>query len=502
MAINLGSETITNMMLGSTQINKVYLGSEQIWSNGPTPDPEYGEVYIYRYHEEFSPHISSAAARVTVKSQNVVNTYLADFQWTGDENISITVTKSSQTTAITYASGTATGATSGYSVHLSGSQLNEMFTFTNTRFTSTTFGLDIMGAVVDKNLGYTRRTLSSVSEFDSLATTGTADYGTVLGNVPIAAIKSVKIGKQITTTPSYFLRYASNLDSVSFSSNSSLTSIGNYFLANSSVNSPIAFPSGVTAIGTYLLYNNTAFDSMITLPNSLLSVGTGFLTGCTAFNQPLVIPPSMTTLGSYFLSGCTSFTNTIDIPNNITSVGSYFMYNCSNLTSVELHTTSCPTDTSSLSTTNLWDRMYTVGVTLTGSSSAVSAWIAALPNRTSSPYRRLFDGSSPTPTVTWTITNASGVEIYDGEPLIEISDIDLLKSELDDDGVPYTLPLNFSVSGDDFMGDPAMWQIDIFDAHGTQLFMQGYNFVPCIAFTPDEHLELPAFAITFDIVED
>ena len=37
MGINLGSTPITDAKLGSTQVDKIYLGSELVWQNAPTP---------------------------------------------------------------------------------------------------------------------------------------------------------------------------------------------------------------------------------------------------------------------------------------------------------------------------------------------------------------------------------------------------------------------------------------------------------------------------------
>lgn len=34
--INLGSNTISNIMLGNTQVQKMYLGTNLIWENNPS----------------------------------------------------------------------------------------------------------------------------------------------------------------------------------------------------------------------------------------------------------------------------------------------------------------------------------------------------------------------------------------------------------------------------------------------------------------------------------
>lgn len=37
--INLGSESISNIMLGDTQVQKMYLGTNLIWENNPSRLP-------------------------------------------------------------------------------------------------------------------------------------------------------------------------------------------------------------------------------------------------------------------------------------------------------------------------------------------------------------------------------------------------------------------------------------------------------------------------------
>lgn len=173
---------------------------------------------------------------------------------------------------------------------------------------------------------------------------------------------------------------------------STVTGIGNGFLYGcAAFNQSLTIPSGVTSIDNTFLNNCTAFSQPLAIPSGVTSIGNSFLTGCSSFNQPLTIPSGVTSIGTQFLQGCYSFNQPLTIPSGVTgSIGTNFMYNCAAFSNLTVNTTISPTDTNSVATQYNTAKMYVKGVTVKGTGR--STWISALPNRTSSPYRKLIDG--------------------------------------------------------------------------------------------------------------
>lgn len=154
-----------------------------------------------------------------------------------------------------------------------------------------------------------------------------------------------------------------------------------------------SFGSNITTLPNGFLRHCHIIKKIFGLENSnLTSIGNNFMSDCYGFNHPLILPTSLTTLGTSFLFRCSLFSNDIEIPPSVTSIGSSFLYYCNNnIGKIITHTDVSPTDTNSI-TTNSYDApAYAHGVTLTGEGAAT--WATNLPNRTSSPYRRLIVGS-------------------------------------------------------------------------------------------------------------
>lgn len=172
---------------------------------------------------------------------------------------------------------------------------------------------------------------------------------------------------------------------------SSVTSIGDYFLsACYSFNQPLDL-SSVTSVGGNFLSDCRSFNQFLDI-SSITSISySNFLSSCRSFNQPLDIS-SVTSISSNFLSGCTSFNQPLTIPSSVTSIGTNFLYNCCSFTNLTTETTTSPTDNNSLSTQYNTAKMYVKGVTVSGA--GASTWITNLPDRTSSPYRKLIDGTA------------------------------------------------------------------------------------------------------------
>lgn len=165
--------------------------------------------------------------------------------------------------------------------------------------------------------------------------------------IPIACIKSYEFGTVPTTIPNYFL-VASGIESVNmryadittigdgflcgcgyFNSNVDLTgvtSVGTDFLSKCVLfNGTLGDMSSLTAIGTRFLYVCQSFNQPVQLPSVITSLDS-FMTSCYAFNQPLDFS-HITTIGDNVLYGCRAFNYPLDL-SNVTSVGDYFLANC------------------------------------------------------------------------------------------------------------------------------------------------------------------------------
>lgn len=219
---------------------------------------------------------------------------------------------------------------------------------------------------------------------------------------------------------------------------SSVVHLGGHFFSNTKYNKPIDLSSCIF-IGEDFLYQNKTFNSNITLNQSGVDIGTYFLYGaetfnkpiqaeyikslghtafvnCKAFNQPLNFS-QLKILGSSFLqnciafnslvefpvleriemsafNGCSAYNQPLTIPATVTYITfGQFLYNANNYANtITVETDAVPTSggTSVISTTTQSAPMYQAGVTIKGAGRTI--WLNLLPNRTSSPYRKLING--------------------------------------------------------------------------------------------------------------
>ncbi|MCK9470293.1 MAG: BspA family leucine-rich repeat surface protein [Bacilli bacterium] len=170
---------------------------------------------------------------------------------------------------------------------------------------------------------------------------------------------------------------------------SNITSIGvNFMYYCHSFNQPLDL-SNITSISDYFLSYCYSFNQPLDLSN-ITSIGNFFLYNCYSFNQPLDLS-NITSIGNNFFRQCFSFNQPLDL-SNITSIGNYFLYNCYSLSTITWNASVYPTDGNSLSQSiNSKTRIDNgAGIIVYGSKRL--ELISALPNSTSSPYRRLIDG--------------------------------------------------------------------------------------------------------------
>lgn len=245
------------------------------------------------------------------------------------------------------------------------------------------------------------KTVEMVTEEDYLELTfGGVNTMIEINNISINKdwIKEVTVGDGVEYLPDKFCSGCNYMTTVNFPSSVHYIG-GNVFSSCLLLNSQLDM-SNVRFIGTNFLYNCTAFNQPISLPK-IDEIGDYFMFGCASFNSTITLNDGLLMIGSRFMYGCSSFTQPFTVPSGLIddssivsyNPGTYFMYNCNNFTGPLVCNTSTkiPTDNYTLGTTSSSAAIYTTGVTLTGPYAA--QWKAALPDRTSSPYRKLIIGS-------------------------------------------------------------------------------------------------------------
>ncbi len=176
---------------------------------------------------------------------------------------------------------------------------------------------------------------------------------------------------------------------------SSLSSIGNYFMQYCfAFNQPLTLPSSLSSIGNSFMNNCYAFNQPLTLPSGLSSIGTNFMYNCYAFNQPLTLPSGLSSIGEKFMYYCYAFNQPLTLPSGLSSIGTYFMSTCYALSTIIWNASVYPTDNNSLSQDINTKTNSTSGAGIKVYGTKRAELISALPDRTSSPYRKLINGGS------------------------------------------------------------------------------------------------------------
>lgn len=213
-------------------------------------------------------------------------------------------------------------------------------------------------------------------------------------------IKEVTVGDGVEYLPDQFCYACNYMTSANLPSSVHYIG-GNVFNGCIALNSPLNLQN-VRYIGPSFLQNCSAFNQPISLPK-VDEIGDYFLLGCSSFNSEITLNNDMLTIGSRFMQGCSSFAQSFTIPSGLLSSnvltknpGERFMHNCNSFVgplvcNAPVNSSKIPTDKYALATTSATAAMYTTGVTLTGT--YATQWKAALPDKASSPYRKLIVGS-------------------------------------------------------------------------------------------------------------
>lgn len=251
------------------------------------------------------------------------------------------------------------------------------------------------GSITYIDSNNTEQTLDLATEEDFLELcTSTIDTATIIINnhsIVKSSVTNVTIADGVTFLPDYFCYNFYN-DNLTVVLPSSITIISGFFLSNTRFKNELNLQN-VKYIGTQSL--NARFNSRVILPN-IEFIGTNFLYNNSTFNSAITLNDNCRFIDSSFMSGCSTFNQSFTLPSKLEYCGTSFMRNCNNFTGTLVcngPTTSSiiPTDNNSLATSSASAAMYTTGVTLTGP--YAQNWKDALPDRTSSSYRKLIVGS-------------------------------------------------------------------------------------------------------------
>lgn len=247
------------------------------------------------------------------------------------------------------------------------------------------------------------KTVEMVTEDDYLELTLGGSGSTIeINNTEVNKdwIKEVTVGDGVGYIPDKFCYACNYITSANLPS--SVHYIGsNVFQSCTALNSPLNLQN-VRSIGSNFLQSCSAFNQPISLPK-VDEIGDYFLFDCSSFNSEITLNDDILTIGSRFMYGCSSFAQPFTIPSGLLTSnflsrnpGERFMHNCNSFVgplvcNAPVDSSKIPNDNYALATTSATAAMYTTGVTLTGT--YATQWKAALPDRTSSPYRKLIVGS-------------------------------------------------------------------------------------------------------------
>ena len=118
-------------------------------------------------------------------------------------------------------------------------------------------------------------------------------------------------------------------DLVSISLPESVTSIGSYALAGTSLYS-ITIPSQVQSIGDYAFYSDNNIDNVV-IPSTVTSIGAHAFEDCMAL-MSVSLPDGLTTIPERCFAGCfvdSYRPGAINVPSKITAIGAGAFYGCS-----------------------------------------------------------------------------------------------------------------------------------------------------------------------------
>lgn len=144
--------------------------------------------------------------------------------------------------------------------------------------------------------------------------------------------RTIVIGNGVTLIDQYAFVNNHSLTTVTFTSTSSLKTIGNYAFEGCNVLSSIIIPRSVTTVGDRAFALCTSLISAIIEDGASFSIPYGIFYGCTSLAS-LTIGNGVTSIGIRAFNGCSSLTS-ITLPNSVTSIGDNAFTTCYKLSSI------------------------------------------------------------------------------------------------------------------------------------------------------------------------
>ena len=151
----------------------------------------------------------------------------------------------------------------------------------------------------------------------------------------VSNITRVDIGTTVTSIGNNAFKDATSLTSVTFKSDSSVTSIGQSAFNNSGLTS-IEIPKSVTGVGTQVFSDTSALHTVtFEADSSLTNIGNNMFNKSRLLTS-IIIPKSVTSIGVNAFSSTSAMTTvTFEADSSVTSIGQGAFYN-SGLTSIEI----------------------------------------------------------------------------------------------------------------------------------------------------------------------
>lgn len=182
---------------------------------------------------------------------------------------------------------------------------------------------------------------------------------TSIGNYQFSdfdCLESVTISKNVTSINYFGFRNCISLETITFETDSKLTTIGESAFLNCESLKSIDIPNKVTTIKISAFEECLALESItiptsvntiersafnkceslvsVVIPSSVTIIDEFLFSGCKSLIS-ITIPTSIKTIGQYAFSNCTSL-KLVDVPSSVTTIGQYAFYNCTSLFSIKI----------------------------------------------------------------------------------------------------------------------------------------------------------------------
>ncbi len=206
----------------------------------------------------------------------------------------------------------------------------------------------------------------------------------------------------VTTIGSHFYASCARFEAANMNA-LRVSTIGDYFMSDCPALNHYIYVYA-ESIGDYFMSNCLAFNSPISLGTTLKSIGSGFLSGCGQFNKSISFPSSLTSIGNNFMASCVQMAQPLTIPATITSIGTGFMRGVAAFIGpLTVGSSAAPADMYTLTSTYSAATSYTKGITLAGVQAEL--WKSKLPDRNTTPFRKLIVASTAEASNTLTISS-------------------------------------------------------------------------------------------------